>query len=520
MQIPFCGPTYLGRSTNIDSERCVNFFPEIAAIGTEKTPIALVGTPGTKTFCELPSGEPRCLYNQNGKLISVVGNNLYHINSFGTPSVWLGRLEDSSGEIYVADNGVSDTGTYGGNQIMMLSNGIGYIYNIKTEVFSKITDTVFLGIKNPTSLTFQDGYFIVSEDSQKFYVSDAYDGNVWRPLAWNAAITTSDNIVRMVSVNQTLYAIKNWSTEAFQNVGVATTQGSPFSRVSGAVFPFGTVAKESIAYGLDSVFFLANQGHSNSSEFTGVVMMQGYNPVIISTPCITYKISKMSTISDARGYFYSDEGHGFYVLTFPTEDVTLCYDVYTKMWHERSTSSMTDSLVHRHLGQHYTNCYNKHLITDYRSSKIMEMSTSYFSDDGFPIISERISPILFDDNESHSLHIVKLCVEIEGGVGDSSVTTNSEDSFYADGSYYADGSSPMFPIVLTPAAVPTAWLSWSNDSGHTWSGEYEANIGKMGEYKTRLVWRRLGRARNRTFRLRIKTAVKKVILDSTIEGSL
>ena len=42
-------------------------------------------------------------------------------------------------------------------------------------------------------------------------------------------------------------------------------------------------------------------------------------------------------LSDAFGYCYSDGGHTFYVLTFPSGNATWVYDATTAMWHERST---------------------------------------------------------------------------------------------------------------------------------------------------------------------------------------
>ena len=46
MNIPFVGPTYAGRSGNIDASRSINFYPEMNPAGAEQ-PMSLVGTPGT-----------------------------------------------------------------------------------------------------------------------------------------------------------------------------------------------------------------------------------------------------------------------------------------------------------------------------------------------------------------------------------------------------------------------------------------------------------------------------------------
>jgi hypothetical protein len=69
----------------------------------------------------------------------------------------------------------------------------------------------------------------------------------------------------------------------------------------------------------------------------------------------------------------------------------------------------------------------------------------------------------------------------------------------------------------SPGVDPQAMLEWSDDGGHTWSNEHWASIGKMGEYRKRVKWRRLGRSRDRVFRLTITDPVKVVIIGATAE---
>lgn len=40
--------------------------------------------------------------------------------------------------------------------------------------------------------------------------------------------------------------------------------------------------------------------------------------------------------------------------------------------------------------------------------------------------------------------------------------------------------------------APEIMLRWSDDGGHTWSNEHWRPMGKVGEYGTRVIWRRLG----------------------------
>lgn len=54
---------------------------------------------------------------------------------------------------------------------------------------------------------------------------------------------------------------------------------------------------------------------------------------------------------------------------------------------------------------------------------------------------------------------------------------------------------------LTPGDDPQVMLRWSDDGGRTWSREYWVSAGKVGEYRRRAIWRRLGQARTRTYQV-------------------
>ena len=483
MQIPFVGDSSGGRSSNINASRSINFFVELNAADS-KSAAALVGTPGTKVKAAFPEGPIRMMYTVVGRCFVVTGDKLYELGSGFTVSAPLGTFASVAGRIAVADNGTQ------GNQMLMISDTGGYIFNFALNQFTPISDANFpTNAKQVASL---DGYFIVSDGSQVFKTSALGDGLTWPGLAYASAVATSDGIQRPFNLHQQLYLIKETSTEIWQDSGTPTTQGSPFQGVPGAVIDYGTPAPWSAARGSNTMFFLANARNHDSSSFSGVVMMNGYSPQIVSTAAISYRISQFSTISDAWGYCYTDEGHAFYVLTFPTADVTFCYDATTNAWHERSTHQ-SKSLKgnydvpykeHRHLADAYTFFQGCHLVGHFSEPSVLQMASHYYDDAGVPIIGIRTAQPIFDKNELENIKITKLVVDVEGGYSG------------------------------------VAWLSWSNDGGHTWSNEYECSLGEVGEYKTRLIWRRLGSPRNRIFRLRMPSASKKIIIGAHVNNGV
>lgn len=493
--IPFCGPSYEGRSTNFDSSRCINFFVETATDQTSKSPMMLVGTPGTKTLYSFPSGRVRLLYNFAGRCFAVVGSGFYELYSNGKYSARLGNIGGGGRDVYASDNGISSKGV-GGNQLLMVTNKSGYIYDISTNAVLPITDPGFPA--NVTSVTYQDGYFIVTNDTMGAFSSALYDGFTWPGLAFASINATPDSVQVPVSHHQQLFFFKEVSTEVWYNAGTPTSQGFPFARVQGAVIDFGTPAPKTVVKGAGTIFFLANVRNKDFGNFFGVATLDGYNPQLISPTSINYRISKLN-VNTAEAYVYTDEGHIFYVLTFPADDITFVFDATTKMWHERSTTLDGKDKQHRHISDKYTYFNGKHLVSDYRNSKILQMSSDYYDDDGEPIISVRITPPLYDQSGIlDRFEISKLVLDMETGM--TGMTSLQPDP-YSWPYYYA----------------PQAWLSWSKDGGHTWSNEYPASIGANGNYACRVMWRRLGISRNKVFKLKILSKTKKIIMGAYID---
>jgi hypothetical protein len=62
-------------------------------------------------------------------------------------------------------------------------------------------------------------------------------------------------------------------------------------------------------------------------------------------------------------------------------------------------------------------------------------------------------------------------------------------------------------------------LRWSNDGGSTWSNEHWRTIGKIGRYRDRAIWRRLGMARDRVFEVSISDPVRAVVISAELRTS-
>lgn len=63
-------------------------------------------------------------------------------------------------------------------------------------------------------------------------------------------------------------------------------------------------------------------------------------------------------------------------------------------------------------------------------------------------------------------------------------------------------------------------LQYSDDSGKTWSNERWARAGALGQYRKRVRWTRLGRSRDRIFRVVMTDPVYWVLIDAYLEITL
>jgi hypothetical protein len=90
-------------------------------------------------------------------------------------------------------------------------------------------------------------------------------------------------------------------------------------------------------------------------------------------------------VADAVGYSYSDQGHGFWVLYFPTADKTWVFDVATQTWHERGFWNAPIAKYNAHRSWNHQYAFGKHLVGDWKTGNVYEMSINALDDFGNPI---------------------------------------------------------------------------------------------------------------------------------------
>jgi hypothetical protein len=485
----FVGSAYNAAASIQDNQITINWFLEYDKNDGAKTPKALLSAPGLLDLGQSDySGEVRGMWvlKDVDKAIVVVGENAllmepapYVIGQRPTFTYSIiGTLETSAGIVGIRDNGA-------GNICVIVDGDNLYVYNVLTEVFTLSTDPGFLGSYVVCEI---DGWFIFAEpDSQKFYVSPNYwDGTSQFEATFFALKDDAhDNIVTMVEQKRELWLIGEETTEIWYNQGGAYF---PFARLQGTLQQIGCSAKFSAARITKGLVWLAKSERGNNQ----VVIYQDYQPLIVSTPAIEYQINQYPYVADAQAYVYNEEGHAFYVLTFPTANVTWVYDMISEEWHQRASYAPQTGALNRQRVNRIMNFQNMVIGGDYTNGQIYWQTRTVYADGDYPLVSIRRAPHLWDKDNRARIRYNRLQIEFKPGSASASGTYDN----------------------------PQAILKWSDDGGQTFGNDHFAPIGLVGQTTNRCIWRRLGIARDRIFQVTVSDPVNRDITGASIIGEI
>lgn len=473
MKTPILGTSYVARSVNAADSRMVNLFPEATPEGGKEAGY-LSRCPGLRFLGGVGTGPIRGMWRVGRVGFVASGSQLYKIDADWIPSL-VGSLS-GIGPVSMSDNGV---------QLFVACNGPSYIYNTTTSVFAQISDPDFPGA---VTVSYVDGYFVFNEpNSQRVWVTSLLDGTTVDPLDFASAEGAPDNLVALVVDHREIWLFGTNSVEVWYDAGLSDF---PLARIQGAFNEIGLAAAYSLAKLDNSLFWLGSD-----SRGKGVVYRaNGYTGTRMSTHAVEYAIQGYDVISDAIGYTYQQEGHAFYVLSFPTANATWVYDVSTQGWHERASFENGRFLRHRSNCQMVLN--NEVVVGDYSNGNLYAFDLDVYADHlGVQrfVRSWRAIPTGQNSLTRTAQHSLQL--DIESGVGLDGIT---------------QGDNPLIN------------LRWSDDGGHTWSNYHAKEIGRIGEYSKRVIWRRLGmtdKLRDRVYEISGSDPVKISIMGAHLLAS-
>lgn len=471
----FVGPAYTAPSIYQDAQELINWYLEVdpnIAQG-ERGKYTMYPTPGLTLKCTpTVNTEVRAMraYPDGTKFLAICGNTLYSITSaFVATSV--GTLGTATGPLNITDNGLS----------AYFCDGLSrYTFNYSTSAFAVVSaaDGAFTGGGRADVV---DNFIIYPRLNSQQWAATSALSTTTPALSFASADANPDQLVAPVVNNRQVFLLKQYNSEVWIDVGAFPF---PFQRIPGSNTQHGCIAPNSIALLGDSFAFVSQDRRGQGL----ILMANGYTFTQISTHAVVNDLVGQ-VISDAVAYSYQIEGHEFYVVSFPTADKTWVYDLSTQLWH-KWLSVDSFNIYHRHRSNCAVLFQNMILVGDYANGKIYALDNSVYTEDGSVIRRLRRCVHLVKDYKQQFFD--RLQIRFQPGVGLS----------------VGQGSDPQ------------AMLRWSNDGGSTYSSEHWKSIGRIGKYKDRVIWRRLGTARDRIFEVSITDPVKAVIISADLEGDV
>jgi hypothetical protein len=418
---------------------------------------------------------------------SISGTTLT-VNSVSSGTIYLGQTIQgagvSTGTVVTAFlTGSGSTGDYTVSNSQTVSSETMYALNFSVLPSS---DGAFQG---GTSADIVDNYFVYNRPNTQQWGASNVLSPISSSLSFASKDGAPDNLVSLIVDHREVYLLGERSSEVWVDVG--STQ-FPFQRIPGTSTQHGIAAPYSLARAGNSFAYLSRNLRGQGQ----VMMMNGYIPTRISTHAVENSLANQY-IDDAIAWTYQLEGHEVYVLSFPTLDLTWAYDVTTGLWHKWLWVD-SNNVFHRHRGNCCAVFQGKVLVGDISNGKIYELDKNTFTDDGNEVRRIRRCPHLVTDLQRE--YFAELQIQFQPGVGLNGI------------------SYPVDQEVV--GADPQAMLRWSNDGGSTWSNEHWVSIGKIGKYKNRAIWRRLGMARDRIFEVVVTDPIKAVIVSANLKAEV
>jgi len=451
-----------------------------------------------------------------------IATNVLTVSGVTSGTLYVGQTIQGAGValgtiITALGTGTGGTGTYTLSSNNTVSVGVT-MYGLNFSVLPS-TDGAFSGANTVDII---DNYFVYNNPTTQQWGASDLLSPISQSTSYALKDGAPDDLVALIVDHREIYLMGEISSEVWTDVGAVP-------------FPFQRIPGTSTQHGIAAPFSLARLGNSfayvsrNNRGQAQIMQMKGYLPERISTHAVENTLANQY-VADAISWTYQLEGHEVYVITFPTLNLTWAYDNATQMWHKWLYTA-SDNTYQRHRGNCCANFQGMVLVGDYSNGKIYELDKTNYTDDGQNVRRLRRAPHLVTDFQRQ--YFDELQIQFQPGVGTTGLSrstvvqqTNNPDPYYI----YPEATLTIGPfdvftignasgvVISSTTTNPQAMLRWSNDGGSTWSKEYWVQIGGLGKYKNRAIWRRLGMARDRVFEVSITDPVNAVIVSANLKA--
>jgi hypothetical protein len=451
------GPSNTGVTSHVESQRSINWFPVKPEREGER--VHLRGRPGLVDHCTIPRTKYRGNLEFDDRAFYVFGSRVYEVYANGDYREW-GRVGSVEGKVTLAKL----------LNIIVIGDGSRYYaLDLDAETVEVIADAP----RGRFCVFFNQRILYHGENGQVFY-SELNDATNIPGLNFFTAESLPDEIVAITTAEELIYLHGSDSTEAWYDSGDVD---NPFARVSGGVVYSGCGFPDT-ALRLDNASWWVEV----DKDGAGIVRrLQGSTAVRVSTSAVE---RFLKTATDVTAHSYQEEGHTFYVLN--ADQGTWAFDLKTQEWSERAWLNRNTGEQERARPEGHLYVFGVHLVADYESGKIYRQSLEYHSDAGQEIRRTRISAHAGQDGRQTIID--ELFIDFATGVG-------------------LDGTGQ--------GTDPQVMLRVSKD-GASWGKERWASLGKIGEFRRRVRFWRLGLGTDFLLEISVSDPVVTALMDGDV----
>jgi hypothetical protein len=479
--LEIAGSTKFSRYAKISVEQTFNMF----LVDQWLTPFA--GYQNVQTIN--PTGEGRGIYSSAklSTLFAVIDNNVYKFDT-ALSRTRIGNLQTFIGDVFITENNAG--------QILFSDSTRLYVYNSTTTVFST-SGIDFIIDFVPGFVTFQNGRFVspaaTSGGNFLWALSDPNNGLSWPDDAQHrgALQTKPDKTVatiRFPGSGNNLFVFGATVTEQWQDVGA---QLFPYQRSTAFNIDYGCINPATIAELENKVCFIG------INEKSGPIIMysNGGDPIHISTDGIDDKLAFLKNPSNCYGFMFRQNGHLFYVATWPTDQLSYAYDFNTDKFY-----TLCDENMNAFIPKRVAFFNNLYFFVSLKDGNLYELSNNIYDYDYgngqiFEIPRIRITPSLrLPDQSRFIAGYSGFCIEqgqfdydyrdttfILGTEDTNEISTQNHNQLIGGGYNFRNN-------------VPRIDMSLSKDGGVNFGSNKSIDMLPLGNRANRLMWRNLGAA--------------------------
>ena len=225
--LPFTDGFYSLPNTSIANLRCVNWVPVISQSGA-RSQSQLIGVDGIETVLDL-GGKIRGSIFFQGSMYYLAGNDFVKVDKLFNVTTIQADAVGGFNQVFMAENGLVIT--------LVNPNGESYFYDPDTG-FGEIVDDDFEELTSEygraIGVTFSDGFFVYNTERIIFNGSlkTTNNGKDFNALEFTEAEQFTDNLVRVIYSQGSVYAFGDLSYEIYRLKPTSTVGEFPFQRIS------------------------------------------------------------------------------------------------------------------------------------------------------------------------------------------------------------------------------------------------------------------------------------------------